>query len=556
MGFFDRFRSRAALRDPDWRVRQAAVEKIGDQQLLMTIAETDADVPVRLAAVDQLTDPILLTALAKGADEHLWFAAGTRLVERTADQAKLADLTKSSRQDTVRTQAVRKLRDQRLLADIATTHPEPLVRRFAVEQLVDPDLLATIARSDGDEWVRHDSVKMLTDQAVLAEIARTDDSRIVQEAAVASLADEGLLSALARDANRPEVREAAAERLTDRKLRVGMTRTGARSEAAWVDQLGDSAGLVDIAKHASSQEASLVAVSKITDQVALAEIAISGRHLDTQRAAIRQLTDQPALFAVVKSGRIGSDAALKKITDQKILAEIATSDLSSWERRLAVERLDDPDLVSRFATVDDANIREAALRRLAQLRPTAAVVEEEKRRQISALRDVKSRKAAAEALVSLNLAPETLGQEDRARFHVGLREWNDAGRIGSAAFEPLLEELEGEDLNYEQAAEAFGALLQIRRDHHLPADADEKLMAALESWTVGLRKRQERSPLPAFLDAFRKCQYAYLEALAEISGVRELSGAVQRARAAYDLVPWPEVSVLIAKAREAAFAKA
>ncbi len=123
---------KAALSDKSPAVRQAAVERIFDQELIEKILAQDDDMGVRMAALKRVRSP---EAVARAA---------------TGDKSRY-----------VRLAAVSLLSDQRTLAEVALTDKDRLVRITALGSIMDANTVRKVMASDKDARVRAAAEKRL-----------------------------------------------------------------------------------------------------------------------------------------------------------------------------------------------------------------------------------------------------------------------------------------------------------------------------------------------------------------------------------------------------------
>lgn len=187
-------------------------------------------------------------------------------VERTTDQAKLANIAVNTVNCTICGAAIEKLTDQALLAKFATKgFSKCSVREVAVKNLTDQTLLLKIAIEDEETSVGLAAVDKLSNQAMLAKVVEAIaneivlqknlvlQKKIVHDAAFAKLTDQTLLAKIAAEDNYYSyIHKADVMRITDHEL------------------------LAKIAIRAWDREARQHAVSLMTDRDLLAKLAIRG----------------------------------------------------------------------------------------------------------------------------------------------------------------------------------------------------------------------------------------------------------------------------------------
>lgn len=133
----------------DPRVRLEAVDKLGDPDLLITVACTDDSPRVRLTAVSRLEKDYHLEKVVRQA-EHL----DVRLVavERVFSQGVVADLLKDPKNLDLVGMCFSRITDRDIIESIAHDPAYgPVVRRMAVEHFADESYLAEAAAAAEEE---------------------------------------------------------------------------------------------------------------------------------------------------------------------------------------------------------------------------------------------------------------------------------------------------------------------------------------------------------------------------------------------------------------------
>lgn len=132
MSLFDRFRPRWKHSDPN--VRKEAAAALTDQTTLIEVFENDSSTEVRNAAFERIADQEFLTRLATG-DGPVNLAAAQRLTDPIA----LAEVARSASSARVRAAAVDRIGDDQLLQRIASLDLDPEVRLRAKQRHEGPD---------------------------------------------------------------------------------------------------------------------------------------------------------------------------------------------------------------------------------------------------------------------------------------------------------------------------------------------------------------------------------------------------------------------------------
>jgi hypothetical protein len=110
-------------------------------------------------------DPAIQVALAQVALRDKDWSVRYAAVERLTLQDVLARIARSDRDSDIRKLAVSLMRDQSALARVAQGDKDWSVRLSAVDQLVDKGILAQIALKDKDPDIRKRAVERLTELA-------------------------------------------------------------------------------------------------------------------------------------------------------------------------------------------------------------------------------------------------------------------------------------------------------------------------------------------------------------------------------------------------------
>ena len=131
-----------ARQDTDPAVRRAALERIGDLDLLQHSAAADTDPAVREAAATRYR--ALMAGTAAGAPA---LAARLDRLRRAPDTALMAYLLQHAAEAELRAEALQIVTTEAALAEIAVNNAHADVRLAALERVQDPELLEQVARN-------------------------------------------------------------------------------------------------------------------------------------------------------------------------------------------------------------------------------------------------------------------------------------------------------------------------------------------------------------------------------------------------------------------------
>ncbi len=207
-----------AKNDPSHMVRREAVSNkyFTDQRVLADIAENDQQDYVRRIAVEKLDslkwqDLFIKIALNKKAKSQLRQAA----VKKIEDQDVLVKLAKKDKAYWVRTEAVRKISDQEILKKLMKYEKNEMVRRVLIQKIDDQDLIESTALNDENEDVRMSAVGKLRNKEIIEKIALEDIASRVRVTAVWKISDKDALVYIVRNDKNREVRRMAVRGIKD-----------------------------------------------------------------------------------------------------------------------------------------------------------------------------------------------------------------------------------------------------------------------------------------------------------------------------------------------------
>ncbi len=192
MDLLDRLRPRWRHADPD--VRAAAVREMeaGDQERLVTIADSDPDARVRRLAIKKVEDAAALDRVAAGdADPAL-----RELAAECARDVRVRLATSDAAADRCEA-ALGALQDERALAQVAIAATHEAVRRAALARVSGDRALRDVVRGAGDPAIQCAALERIADVAVLRAIAVGDGPADVTVLAVERISDVEVLRAIA-----------------------------------------------------------------------------------------------------------------------------------------------------------------------------------------------------------------------------------------------------------------------------------------------------------------------------------------------------------------------
>jgi hypothetical protein len=246
MGFSDLFKPKWDRSDQ--AARLAAIERIGDREVLAKIATTGSFRDARAAALRKLIAVYYKNILG----EYKLNTVAREVIEQIDDQVLLGALVKADIHNDLRKAAINNpnLTDQRLFSEVALSKQGWSIREAAISRLKDQSLLAGIAKNDPDFLARLEAVRSLTDQSHLARIASNDPYPSLREVAVSKLTDQSLLAEIEKTDPTEFVRVKALSMLTDLPLLLNLVKTS-RDVSRFMSAL---AGLRKVAPEIAEKE--------------------------------------------------------------------------------------------------------------------------------------------------------------------------------------------------------------------------------------------------------------------------------------------------------------
>ena len=426
MALLDRFRSVPASKHLDPEVRLAYVESlsIDERESIASAAIEDENARVRRAAVGKLMDPAVLVSVARGdADASVRAAAGAMLrdialeaFEETGEAEGLAAVD-----------ALATLSDGKIISQIAKTAQRESVARQALDRIVESRMIGSIARHAALETIRRAAFDRLSEHEDILAVAMHGEFKDTAVAAVERLTDRAELEHVAAGSTNRHAVKRARGMLRDLDERAGIESTGTADDLDMVEsQSFPEATAVDV--HAQEElekqekeDEHRRALEAERERLAAEEARQRQEQIAAERAAARALEEEKArreaerrrarrveLVAELESAaeEASLQAARARVglvhREWKDLMSVAPADNDLVERYTAAEaRLTEREVVAKEA---DTRARQEALRELHRLlgrvEPLAEKSELSAKIVERALRDVRTALSAIPGLPS------------------------------------------------------------------------------------------------------------------------------------------------------------
>ena len=206
MGFFDLFRPKWQNSDPEVRVQ--AVRDLGDHQsdVLAKVARSDKDARVRRAAIKRISDAHVLVSLANDeSDDDL---------KKTAEEMAAKILLEAARKGGDEgLRALDHIKDVDALVEVAASAKTAGARAAALALLSTDEARASVVRHAEDATTRDAALDAIQDPALVRKLAVNETDKDAATAALTRLTDATDLEAVWRGARNKAVRKAARARL-------------------------------------------------------------------------------------------------------------------------------------------------------------------------------------------------------------------------------------------------------------------------------------------------------------------------------------------------------
>jgi tetratricopeptide (TPR) repeat protein len=225
-------------------VRQAAIPRVTDPEVLGEVVKKETDASVRQFAIDRID------------------------VSQVTDELVLGEVAKRHQAMASRKVATVRIKSSTLLLEIANGTDDKALRDLALRRVTDPSLLAT-AVVDGC-GIALAILSLITDKTQLSRIAKTAKDKECREKAVARVEDEAVLSEVAKSDPEASVRAQAGKRLPPAQWKDLLAILNAKKPAVLA---ATPALLAEIARKAIDEEVRSAAVMRLVDGAVLAQVA-------------------------------------------------------------------------------------------------------------------------------------------------------------------------------------------------------------------------------------------------------------------------------------------
>jgi Domain of Unknown Function (DUF349) len=347
----------AAIEDENARVRRAAVGKLMDPAVLVSVARDDADASVRAAAGAMLRD------IALEAFEETGEAEGLAAVEALAT-----------------------LSDGKIISQIAKTAQRESVARQALDRIVESRMIGSIARHAALETIRRAAFDRLSEHEDILAVAMHGEFKDTAVAAVERLTDRAELEHVAAGSTNRHAVKRARGMLRDLDERAGIESTRTADDLDMVEsQSFPEATAVDVhaqeEQETQEKEEHRRALEAERERLAAEEARQRQEQIAAERAAARALEEE----------KVRRDAERRRARKIELVAELESAaeeaSLQAARARVALVHREWKDLMS-VAPADNDLVERYAVAEARLTEREVAAKEADTRARQEALRDL------------------------------------------------------------------------------------------------------------------------------------------------------------------------
>jgi hypothetical protein len=314
-------------------IRSAAVQRIGDDQMLCEIFKTEYDKYICKAVAERISDKKLLKKFLNKTES--WEKRKIIYEETGEEQKALGEIAKNKKYRDFEgsMEAIKNITDISVLADVADNAEDYQARDGAKRKLEQQDIF---------------SVEQCNDEKQLREIAQNSENWEARKAAFDKLGNEQMaLGELAKYGHFWKMKESLTK-LSDQSVLkdVALHAKDTKARIFALEKIQDETFIYGLAKNDNSPEVRELSVAKLTDEKQLLEIAETEEYWKVGLTALQQLAKEHTTFLKAKSGlkekleakfntqKKAEEAAIQKQNEQEAYRDAmddAYDRMSDWD---------------------------------------------------------------------------------------------------------------------------------------------------------------------------------------------------------------------------------
>lgn len=361
-------------------VREAAVKHIDDEELLLQLARNRAKMKTAAAAAGRIRNPATLIELAKSKETPVLVRKAA--VQHIDNQQVLMDLCLNMKRkdiygSEVAAAALEKIDNETALHNILRKTTSFSVGKAVLEKFSSQEMFFNIVTSGYStrdfDTLQALAVEKITDKKKIVSLLKDRKfSTKVTRALINSVDDQETFIDLVKTGETSEVREFAADKISDEKTLLTLLQSGLSKRLAdhLFSRLKEQSSFAELIRSEISNKIRFQAIKKLTDTTLLHDFAVNHKNSSIRQHIVGKVTDSDLLVKIVAQDPSAyvRRAAAGKILDQQLLAKLAKEDPSSAVRKVATESILDQKVLLAIAQQDTSSyVKAVAADRLSDL---------------------------------------------------------------------------------------------------------------------------------------------------------------------------------------------
>lgn len=300
-----------ALNDPSDSVREIAVSKITDTNILSHIVKNEKSIKISKKAIDNIGDEYelknLFIELSKRGIKYSE-EINSEIINRITVPSYLIEMIEVNFSKQILAKILEIKPEYKLSSKIRKNIPKSNYDRILMESgYYSQKKITEIALTSSRWTLRRDATKLIKNQDTLIKIALTDSDSIVRAKATQQIKNQKILEKIAFTESNMNVRHEAVKQIKNQKTLEKIAFFDSidiiRCEAIKLIKNQDT--LIKIALTDSDWQCRLEATKLIKNQNALIEIALTDSNDDVSKEAIQQLDkDQSSILEIALSNEL------------------------------------------------------------------------------------------------------------------------------------------------------------------------------------------------------------------------------------------------------------
>ncbi len=280
MGFLDKI-FKQKWKDEDPQIRLEAVKKLGDEEILINIAQNDSEYTVRREAVKKINDQSALKIIAKNDSDY---GVCEEAVKKINDESFLLYMIKTSEYWSVREASAKR---------ISEINPQLTRDPDEIENITDEEILIKIAESDINPTCRSNAIKKINNEKVLINVAKNDSDIYVRCDAIENpnLSNVNVLKEIFNESSELDMK-------SEWNIQYSIIKN---------PNFNNQSSLIKFIKNNRNANDCAKAIEKITHEKTLIDIALHGLNVDLPYIVRARAASNPNLKNQATLNKLAND---------------------------------------------------------------------------------------------------------------------------------------------------------------------------------------------------------------------------------------------------------